>query len=839
MRVPNELRRKTTRAFIESLEQRKLLTSIVVNTLSDAASLPAGMMSLRAAIKTADASTTPTTITFSSTVFSTHKTILLTQGELTLSNAKQPTTITGPAAGVTVDGSGNSELTSDAIFFVSAPKVKVTLSNLTITGGTGHGAFPVYGGGIYNQGGTMTLTDVNVSGNSSTGFEEGGGGIYNDHGTMTLTNVTVSGNSAAGGGADGGDEGAGGGIENSGGTMMLSNATVSGNSTDGGPGGGIYNTNGGTMTLMNSTVSGNSAGGSGGGIENNGKMTLINSTVSGNTVGASGAYGYYGDYDPSNGSGGGIDNSANGTLTLTNSTVSGNSAGTGGGGIQNSDDHTATLKSANSIIAGNTGGSSDPDASGPITSLGHNLIGKTDGSTGWVATDLTGTIAHPLNAMLGALANNGGPTKTLLPLTGSPAINAGSNTLVPSGTTKDQRGMTRISGGTVDIGAVEVQLAARSISGMVFNDTDASGTFTTGDTPLANVRVYVDLTNAGAYIVGDPTALTDTHGNYTITNAPVGTDLLRQVLPNGFRQTLPNNGAVTHVTIPNSSSAAVGQNFGDTQKVHLSGTAYNDLNHNGIRDNGEPILSGVTVYLDKNGNNTLDSGELFTTTNSIGYWVIGDLPAGTYTARFAPKDVYSTFVQTQPANNGGNTATLAKGQIADNLLFGIYKPAPIVFNAETRTVSVIVGTSTQGIASHATGIFNQTKTVSTPADKSSASMNSNIALGGISASGMLSADAGGAAIDLDVTFTLSLSAVFNLNYLITGNAFSFELKNLTHGGDVLGPFGPVSNPQIATYSFHTSNATTLAAGKYEMILTCTNIKANQFKTNAYMLNFNI
>src|SRR5205085_3190039 len=65
-----------------------------------------------------------------------------------------------------------------------------------------------------------------------------------------------------------------------------------------------------------------------------------------------------------------------------------------------------------------------------VTSLGHNLIGKTDGSSGWGGTDLTGTAAAPLNPQLGALANNGGPTQTMALASTSSAIDAGSFALL-------------------------------------------------------------------------------------------------------------------------------------------------------------------------------------------------------------------------------------------------------------------------------------------------------------------------------------------------------------------------------------------------------------------------
>jgi hypothetical protein len=66
----------------------------------------------------------------------------------------------------------------------------------------------------------------------------------------------------------------------------------------------------------------------------------------------------------------------------------------------------------------------------------------------------TGSAAAPLNAKLGPLANNGGPTLTHMLLAGSPARNAGNNA---AGLTTDQRGFVRVVGTAADIGAVEVQ----------------------------------------------------------------------------------------------------------------------------------------------------------------------------------------------------------------------------------------------------------------------------------------------------------------------------------------------------------------------------------------------
>ena len=106
----------------------------------------------------------------------------------------------------------------------------------------------------------------------------------------------------------------------------------------------------------------------------------------------------------------------------------------------------------NSIVAGNSGGDlffndvNDP-VGGEFVSGGHNIIGVGKGTESFnVAGDTTGVV----DPMLAALADNGGATKTRLPLLGSPALDAGDTNL-----TRDQRGASRPQNGVDDIGAVE------------------------------------------------------------------------------------------------------------------------------------------------------------------------------------------------------------------------------------------------------------------------------------------------------------------------------------------------------------------------------------------------
>ncbi|MEG5067612.1 choice-of-anchor Q domain-containing protein, partial [Microcoleus sp. B3-A4] len=311
------------------------------------------------------------------------------------------------------------------------------------------------GGGIYNNGGTVNVTNGTFSSNL-TFFSGGkGGGISNNSGTVNVTNGTFSSNGAfSGGGISNNGPGSvkianstfygnygvrftsgfsgavnGAAIFNIGGTVEVTNSTLFRNGAGGGSGGGIYNGEGGTVKVTNSNISENTVGGFfdrgtwGGGIYNdNGTVEVTNSTLSGNEIFSKG------------GRGTGIYNKA-GTVTLTNSTISGNKANPdtynsfpsilpdpiSSGAIWNG----GTLNVKNTIVAQNTA-ATNPDVSGSFASGGYNLIGNGTGSTGFTAVgDLVGTAAAPIDPLLNPLADNGGPTQTVALQPGSPAINGG------------------------------------------------------------------------------------------------------------------------------------------------------------------------------------------------------------------------------------------------------------------------------------------------------------------------------------------------------------------------------------------------------------------------------
>jgi uncharacterized delta-60 repeat protein len=284
-------------------------------------------------------------------------------------------------------------------------------------------------------------------------------------GVVTFFGLTIS-------NATSGQSGQGGGISNSAsGTVNVIQCAIDHN-FDVSEGGGIQNH--GILNVTNSTFSANtSATGSAGGILNRGTANITNSTFSGN----------------SGGSGGGIAN-LGGTVNLTNSTISGNSVHGGpGGGIYNA---SGIFNVKSSLIAMNTSSVSNQgtDTGGSFVSAGFNLIREKDNGFGFTAaTDQTGTVALPRDPKLdpNGLQNNGGSTKTIALLAGSPAIDKGSSNGLTGQLTTEQRGVGYVrrvdnpaidnatGGDGVDIGAFEV--GGRKISAVSRKTHASAGVF--------------------------------------------------------------------------------------------------------------------------------------------------------------------------------------------------------------------------------------------------------------------------------------------------------------------------------------------------------------------------
>jgi LPXTG-motif cell wall-anchored protein len=233
-------------------------------------------------------------------------------------------------------------------------------------------------------------------------------GFGNSKTTATLTNVVIT-------GAAGIDVNA---------SQSTTNATIT-NSTISGLEGEALDVNESTATVTGSTLSNN---GQGIDVNQGSTVHVTNSTITGSKED-------------------GID--VEGTAVLQNVTLTKSL----GHGLDALDGSTVTI--GNSIFAASSHFDCLVEEGGLLTSHGGNLAD--DGSCAPIGTDQKNT-----QPGLGALAANGGPTKTQLPLTGSAAIDHGIATGCPS---VDQRGVKRPQDGdgngtaVCDAGAVEVAAA--------------------------------------------------------------------------------------------------------------------------------------------------------------------------------------------------------------------------------------------------------------------------------------------------------------------------------------------------------------------------------------------
>ncbi|WP_165224841.1 choice-of-anchor Q domain-containing protein [Aquisphaera insulae] len=266
----------------------------------------------------------------------------------------------------------------------------------------------------------------------------------------------------------------GGGVANLG-SLAMTGCVVTGNS--GRFGGGIGNDKGSTLWLTASTITGNTtaSNGVGGGLLNLGTATLINSTVVNNS-----AF-----------NGGGLYNAYSGVLTLQSCTVAGNSVQLLASGLANLAGGTATL--TNTIITGSPGNSTI-DVTGTVT--GSNNLIQDAAYAGGLINGVNGNIVG-VDPKLGPLASNGGSTPSMRPLAGSPAIDAGSDSLVPAGVTTDQRGSWRIRGAHVDIGAVEGGVATIVVTTLADEDNGTINPFSGGGTSLREAINFANTDPGG------------------------------------------------------------------------------------------------------------------------------------------------------------------------------------------------------------------------------------------------------------------------------------------------------------------------------------------------------
>ncbi len=332
------------------------------------------------------------------------------------------------------------------------------------------------GGGVFNDGGVLSLNGGIFNGNSANLGSGSGGGLFNNAGDVTAVGTSFRNNVSAR---------AGGGIEVVGGSTLLTSVLIDGNMTGDMPGngGGLHLTGMGDVTIADSTVNGNSAGSEGGGLWNSAVGSM---TVSGTGVTQNAANGIAAD----NG-GGGLFNDG-GTLSVTGGVISGNTAlmGSGsGGGILN---NLGTLSVDGTLISGNMsaragGGIEAVDGSTSLMGalLSANMAGPSPGNGGGLHISGAGSVAlvdtdvvlNSAAAEGGGLWNSAGSTMDI--------IGCSVDGNIASGNDPDQGG-----GGLFNEGGTMV------VDDTAVTNNVADGTSGSGGGALNNSGGSLDITDA-------------------------------------------------------------------------------------------------------------------------------------------------------------------------------------------------------------------------------------------------------------------------------------------------------------------------------------------------------
>jgi Ca2+-binding RTX toxin-like protein len=235
------------------------------------------------------------------------------------------------------------------------------------------------------------------------------------------------------------------------------------------------------------------------------------------------------------------------------------------------------------------------------------------------------------------------------------------------------------------LGSLTPPAPGGEIHGLKWNDANGNGIRESAESGISGVTIYLDANGNGRRDTGEPSTTTlpddpstptiNELGMYDFVNLAAGTYRVSEVIPTGYTQTAPSSGSYVVTVVV--GQPITNRNFGNRRNSgDIHGSKWRDDDGDGVRDDDESGLPGVTIYLDANNNGQPDLGEdsvltvndnlLTTTINERGRYEFFNLPAGSYRVR---EVVPAGYTQTAPAA-GSYLFTLAAGQIVNNINFG-------------------------------------------------------------------------------------------------------------------------------------------------------------------------
>jgi uncharacterized repeat protein (TIGR01451 family) len=186
------------------------------------------------------------------------------------------------------------------------------------------------------------------------------------------------------------------------------------------------------------------------------------------------------------------------------------------------------------------------------------------------------------------------------------------------------------------------------LSGMKFDDINGNGVKDSGEPGLAGWTIK--LLKEGALVDSKVTAA---DGSYSFADIVPGSYTVEEVAQSGWLQTCPASPGIYSSNLL-SGIAATNIDFGNFKAGGFAGIKFEDKNGNGVRDSGEPGLSGWTIVLNKDGAEVAS-----TVTTSDGAYYFADIAPGSYTVREIAQDGWT---QTTPVGDT-YTAVSSSGQV--------------------------------------------------------------------------------------------------------------------------------------------------------------------------------
>ncbi len=251
--------------------------------------------------------------------------------------------------------------------------------------------------------------------------------------------------------------------------------------------------------------------------------------------------------------------------------------------------------------------------------------------------------------------------------------------------------------GTQVLSKSKILMRSGAIGDTVWFDSNGDGIQDENEVGIEDVTVILEADFNGDGIVDyTATAVTDENGYYLFPNLPAGTYRITvdyDTLPEGAIQTYDLDGLDTPDTAVirlKTGEVNLNVDFGYWQTCSVGDRVWNDINADGVQDEDEPGIGGVTVKL------LNEDGAVIATTVTAadGGYLFENLYPGTYTVVVDETTLPAGLSQTYDLDgdlDSSATVTLTAGEDRRDVDFGYTGSAPSVKLIKTGPETAQVG----------------------------------------------------------------------------------------------------------------------------------------------------